>query len=215
MTMQDIHAHILPGVDHGAQDLPSAIAMLDAAKAQGICSITATPHVYRADFDRSIALQAKELLLPYAQQRGIELKLGYEFNIRALDQSAMERAAQFCIEGTKTLLLEMPFAIWPVDWREKIYALQVHGMEIALAHPERYEPVQKDLRLLEQMAELDVLFQVDVPQCLKPFTVQRKVLKRLCEMNCLHFAASDAHTADDYAAFAQSIRRLGDRLNAP
>ena len=215
MTMQDIHAHILPGVDHGAQDLNESLAMLDAAKAQGIGRIIATPHVYRADYDRSIAQKAKEILLPHAQQRGIELQLGYEFNIRALDQTAVEKAAQFCTEGTKTLLLEMPFDIWPIDWREKIYALQAYGMEIVLAHPERYEPVQRDLNLLERLAELDVLFQVDVPQSLKLFTKQRRVLKRLCEMHCLHFAASDAHTAQDYAAFAGSVRKLGDCLIMP
>ena len=213
--MQDIHAHILPGVDHGAQDLAQAIAMLDAAAAQGIDRITATPHVYRADYDCVPAQRAWQLLQPYAQARGIELALGYEFNIRALDQRKIEQAARFCTVGTRTLLLEMPFDIWPIDWREKIYALQAHGLEIVLAHPERYEPVQRDLRLLDRLAELDVLFQVDVPQCLRAFSAQRRVFKRLCDMDCLHYAASDAHTEADYAAFAKSLRRLEKYLIAP
>ena len=210
--MLDVHSHILPGVDHGAQDLTQARAMLAEAQAQGIDTIVATPHVYKAEFDRSIAQNAMEQLRPYARQMGIALKLGYEFNHRAFDREEPQRAREFCIEDTNLLLLELPFDQWPRDWKNIIYDLQAHGMEVILAHPERYVPIQKDLRILEQLAQLDCLFQVDVPQALRLLSKQNRVCKRLVEMDLLHYAASDAHTANDYQGFRKSIDKLGGAL---
>ena len=213
--MQDIHSHILPGVDHGARDLQQSIRMLEAARAQGIDRIVATPHVYRAGYDFGAAQRAADELRPHAQQRGIELLLGYEFNLSALDQRNVKAALRFCTQGSSMLLLEMPFDTWPIDWWGKIYEMQSCGIEIVLAHPERYEPIRKDLRLLEKLAQLDVKFQVDVPQSLKRFSKQNRVLRELCAMDRLNYAASDAHEEADYAAFAKSIRRLEKYLKEP
>ena len=40
----DIHCHILPGVDDGANDLEETMEMLEMACSSGISSIIATPH---------------------------------------------------------------------------------------------------------------------------------------------------------------------------
>ena len=42
----DIHSHILPGVDDGAADREMTIEMIDAAYAQGVRVMIATPHYY-------------------------------------------------------------------------------------------------------------------------------------------------------------------------
>ena len=213
--MLDIHSHILPGVDHGAADLAESIDMLEAARAMGITCIVATPHVYRSDFDRRAARAAFQSLQPEAKKRGINLRLGYECNFRALEKSDLGKAAAFCMEGTKRLMLEMPSKQWPREWKEIIYELQAHGLEVVIVHPERYEPVQKDLAVLERLAEMDVLFQVDVPQKSMLFSAQGRVLRRLGEMGCMHYAASDAHCARDYEIYAKGRRKLEKWLNPP
>ena len=42
--MLDIHIHILPGVDDGAQDYDDAIGMAELALQSGVTTIVATPH---------------------------------------------------------------------------------------------------------------------------------------------------------------------------
>lgn len=42
--MIDIHMHLIPGVDDGAEDMEMALAMMIRAKQQGILQIIATPH---------------------------------------------------------------------------------------------------------------------------------------------------------------------------
>ncbi|WP_373749757.1 CpsB/CapC family capsule biosynthesis tyrosine phosphatase, partial [Jeotgalibaca porci] len=42
--MIDLHCHILPGLDDGAEDLEASLAMAEQAVAQGITHILCTPH---------------------------------------------------------------------------------------------------------------------------------------------------------------------------
>ena len=42
--MIDIHAHILPGMDDGASDWDSALAMAELAVKSGVDTLVATPH---------------------------------------------------------------------------------------------------------------------------------------------------------------------------
>ena len=43
--MIDLHSHVLPGLDDGAEDLDEAVAMCHAAAEDGIEVLAATPHV--------------------------------------------------------------------------------------------------------------------------------------------------------------------------
>ena len=45
----DIHAHVLPGIDDGPDDMDESLAMARAAADSGIAVIASTPHL-RSDF---------------------------------------------------------------------------------------------------------------------------------------------------------------------
>jgi protein-tyrosine phosphatase len=42
--MIDLHAHILPGIDDGAQDIAASLAMAQCYLANGFKRVVATPH---------------------------------------------------------------------------------------------------------------------------------------------------------------------------
>ena len=44
--MIDIHCHMLPGIDDGARDMDTALAMARVAVADGITHTICTPHIY-------------------------------------------------------------------------------------------------------------------------------------------------------------------------
>ena len=47
MEYFDIHCHILPGVDDGAQTMEEALSMIDLSYKEGTRSILLTPHYMR------------------------------------------------------------------------------------------------------------------------------------------------------------------------
>ena len=53
--MIDLHTHILPGIDDGAQTLEDALAMARVFVAEGVTVVAATPHV-RDDFPTSASV---------------------------------------------------------------------------------------------------------------------------------------------------------------
>ena len=142
--MHDIHSHIIYGVDDGAENLQQSLNMLDAAKAAGIDRIYATPHMRSKDADVESIYDHFACLHQYAADRKIDLRLGFEYNIQAIDNDSFESAKDYTLAGTDILLLEMPFTLWPPFWENIIYRLQGLQLRIIIAHPERYEPIQKN-----------------------------------------------------------------------
>ena len=45
--MTDLHTHILPGMDDGAPDVETSLAMLREEARQGVDTVVLTPHFYR------------------------------------------------------------------------------------------------------------------------------------------------------------------------
>ncbi|WP_394701596.1 CpsB/CapC family capsule biosynthesis tyrosine phosphatase [uncultured Enterococcus sp.] len=70
--MIDLHCHILPNVDDGAQSVEDAIAMAETAVAQGIEHILCTPHHNNGSYSNpasEVILKVQELQRELGQQK--------------------------------------------------------------------------------------------------------------------------------------------------
>ena len=116
--MHDIHCHILPGVDDGAQTMADSLAMLEAAVRVGVTAITCTPHVrdpYFDDFDdykrdlRAYQAFAKESAA-WLHQRGlapVPVTMGFEVNVRKLEELGLDWLPYLHTARSKDFLLEL------------------------------------------------------------------------------------------------------------
>ncbi len=196
--MLDIHCHLLPGVDDGAKDTAQCQAMLDAAFAAGIRHIIATPHIYDYDTPRLPIQKAFRIAKRLAMQRGITLLQGYEVNWQALPGKNADDLRPLCVEGTQTLLLELPSERMFPGWQELLSSLtqQIH---IIIAHPERYVYMKKDLAIAKALVEMGCEMQVDADVLGKRLG-EGKVAHKLLDAQLVHYIASDAHDEKDYQA---------------
>ena len=140
--MFDIHCHILNGVDDGSRTPAESHQMLLAARDAGIDHIVCTPHCKHSDFDAELIAKRYRAFKMHAEKNGVRLSLGYEVHWKKLADMGLDAAPSLCIEDTNLLLLEFSNSHLPANWQRAIYAIQGKGVDIVIAHPERYKPVQ-------------------------------------------------------------------------
>ncbi len=206
--MTDIHSHILPGVDDGAENLAQTEEMLASAKRAGITSIIATPHL-RARASATGQIKAAYLeAKPMFEHSCVELRLGYECHYGLLVSGLDLRP--LTIETTNVLLLEFSPGYLPMHWENSIVGLQRDGIEIIIAHPERYASIQQDIGIAERMVEVGCEMQVSAGSLhRRVFASEKKCALSLLEKGLVSYIASDAHVASDYDIFARINKKYG------
>lgn len=195
MAIIDMHCHILPGVDDGARDVETSLAMLEASRAQGVQYMVATPHFYatrdRVDTFLDRRREAWETLTSRmgADYPGIVLGAEVAF-FRGISRA--ERLEALKIEGTDCLLLEMPFRPWSEDDVDEVSEiLEKRGYTIILAHIERYLAMRGNADYIGNLLELPVLAQINAESLLD--WRQRGKLIKMVRNGQVHLLGSDCH----------------------
>ena len=202
-TITDIHCHILPGIDDGSPDAETSIAMLRANKAQGVTQIIATPHYYSdisiRDFlsKRSAAFDSlRKSLFEQNLNLGISMRVGAEVYYRP-SLVEQENLPSLCINGTKYLLLEMPFAEWESRALHNIdLIINTFGLTPIIAHIERYLPYNSS-RTISELLSKNVIIQMNAGYLLNKKTSKRA--KSMIKDGTIDIIASDCHNLDTRA----------------
>jgi protein-tyrosine phosphatase len=206
--MRDIHCHILPGVDDGAQDLDESLAMLEAAKAAGITSIVCTPHCRDPYFDYDAMWDAYELLVDHAD--GFPLQMGFEVYHDKLLSLGMSWAEYLHFDGSDEFLLEFSPSATAFEFEtydRTIYELQGMGYDVIIAHPERYRAIQKDPDIAKRLVEMGCKLQASADFVAGGrFGKEKKPAKKLAADGLYSFVGSDAHCVEHYRYLEKALR---------
>ncbi len=191
--LTDYHCHILPGMDDGAQDVETALSMIELMKEQGVERIIATPHFY-AHEERSLTEyllrreDAYESIAEFAAVKNIILgaEVAIEHGI-----SKIHGIEQLAMEDTGMILLELPLRDYE-DWiSDEINTLaSEYGLKIVLAHIHRYRQYYSPENF-ERILKTDAIFQFNNEAFL--VDEDKLLLKQLSENNCRIVFGSDAH----------------------
>ncbi len=144
----DFHSHVLPCIDDGSSSLEMSLEMLRTTYSLKIRKLVATPHFYPSYMSLESFLEnrtsAIEKLLPYYNRDEMPLLyVGAEVAYHP-DICKSRSAKRLCIEGTNTLLFEMPFSKWTDEDIENIIEMKTTlDINVVIAHIERYMAFQK------------------------------------------------------------------------
>ena len=193
-SLVDLHSHILPGIDDGSPDVGTSAAMLRREAEQGVDVVCATSHYYakyssipafcerRAEaMERLSSVLTAELprVLPAAE-------VAYFPHMEEQDLMPL------CIQGTRTLMLEMPFSDWTGLQLETVEALVLDcRYDVVLVHPERFCFSKSNRHKLEKLAELPIGLQVNAGSLLRWGT--RRLALDLLQMAQYPLLGSDCH----------------------
>lgn len=190
--MTDLHTHILHGMDDGAKELTSALAMLELEYRQGVRNVALTSH-YHCETEEAAAFLTRRdqafLTLSAAVPTGMTLKRGCEVFFSPMLASIDARS--LCLEGTNYLLLELPILQKPAFLREVLTGLQAKGIVPLIAHVERYAYVRKDPTLLLDWIGLGAQIQVNAVSLRSR---GNEFVLKLIKWGLVQVLASDAHS---------------------
>ena len=196
--MIDLHLHLLPAIDDGAQSIDVSRAMIERARDVGFDTLVTTPHLdgpltgaYRAR-----VAEAWSEVAPIAAASGIQVGQGYEIKLSPDLPHRLERGEPATLAGGRAVLVELPFVGWPNYTEQSLFDLQSAGFRPVLAHPERYVDAHRDVDRLVQLAEGGVAMQVTFASLAGVFGKQvQQVAEELLRRNATTVLATDAHSA--------------------
>lgn len=207
--MIDLHSHILPELDDGAQNLRESLSMARMAVESGVTAMVATPHCAH-DRTRDVAA-AWQLLQQALAENEIPLKLfpGMEiFGTRETAQLLME-GKLFTLNGSRYPLIEFSFRSDGVEETRILRSVCKAGFRPVVAHPERYSYLQSDPRLVNRWYRMGCLLQVNRGSLLGRFGSQAQHMGfELVERGFATAVASDAHSSRVRTPWMEDVRDL-------
>ncbi len=188
----DYHTHILPELDDGAQDVETSLKMLEMLKAQGVEKVIATPHFY-AHNEKSAEAFIEKRQAAYDKIKSespLPVLLGAEVAVER-NISEVKNIEKLAIQGTKLILLELPYNKYKSWMGEEIYNISAeYGLKVILAHIHRYyDFYSKDE--IENVLSMDAVFQMN-NEAFETFREHRFV-KSVMKQNYPFIFGSDCH----------------------
>jgi len=216
--MIDLHMHILAGLDDGPQQWDEALAMGEAAAADGTTTVVATPHMYNGvhNVTREQILAGTDRLRQELGKRGIPLAVepGADVHIRP-DLCELVLAQRVVTVGDrgKYLMVELPPDQLPMGVEQLLFDLQLQGVTPMLSHPERNMQVQADPALLLPFVQAGNLSQLTTSSLIGDFGRRAaQCAHTLLECRLAHVVASDAHGWQKRAPGLSEARRLVEKV---
>jgi protein-tyrosine phosphatase len=196
----DIHNHILPGIDDGAQNLEESIGLLEKFRDLGITKFIATPHIMNDYYpntpetiNTALTLLKKEIS-ENKSLKNTEIRFAAEY---MMDQNFLElmKTEKLLSLQENMVLVEMSYFQAPINLNEILFKLQTNGYKPVLAHPERYAFYHtKDLSKYEELKNRGCLFQLNTLSLTPHYgSNMQKIAYKLLENGMIDFIGSDTH----------------------
>ncbi|WP_110927022.1 tyrosine-protein phosphatase [Bacillus massiliglaciei] len=197
--MIDIHSHILPAIDDGAQSLEDSLAMAKEAVREGIRAIIATPHHKNGKYEntKSSILQRTEQLNQFLKDEQVDLKIlpGQEPRIFGdLIEDYRKGEVATLNNGGLYLFVELPSNHVPRYTKQLLFDIQSERLTPIIVHPERNTELKENPDLLYEFVKNGTLTQLTAASISGRFGKNiQKFSHQMIEANLAHFVASDAH----------------------
>ena len=217
--MIDIHNHGIYGVDDGADTIETSLAMLEAAREQGITDIIYTPHYRHGMFETPVEVieehfhkieEALEGRCKAGSGPYINVALGCEYHVDSEIIDHLRSGRVHSLADSSYVLTEYSHDTPEKSIRLFTDELLAAGYIPVIAHVERYGVFQKNPDLAGNLEDMGAMIQVNADSVLGlEGHVLKKTVKRLLDLDVVDYVASDAHGTKERA---NHLSKAQDRI---
>lgn len=207
----DLHSHLIPGIDDGAQNVEESVALVRKMVELGFQKIITTPHVM-ADFfrntpdtiNRGLDVLREELI---KQQIDIPVEAAAEYYLDEVFEAKLSTEKLLTI-GDNFVLFELSFVNYPQNLFDVIERIKENGYKPILAHPERYGYLFGSIENYQKIRETGCYLQLNTISLTgyygKP---SQRIAQQLVDNYLVDFIASDMHHLKHAEALKQSLNQ--------
>lgn len=194
----DIHAHVLPGVDHGAKDWNMSLEMLARSAECGVDAVIATPHYLpwkKGVTAETICALCKEAEERLKEKHGISMHIypGHEIYYSVELVEILKAGDALTLAGSRYVLVEFEPGVSYHMMCKAVGDLRYNRYIPIFAHIERYRCLEHIGKLVE-LKQLGALLQVNVGSFQGSFLdVESRKIKHWLKQGIVDFLASDMH----------------------
>jgi protein-tyrosine phosphatase len=219
---QDIHSHILPGLDDGSPDVDTSIELIKSLSGAGINRFICTPHII-GDMYRNTPETingALHLLKKACLENGLETQLSAAAEYMLDDYFiGLLRKKEPLLTLTKNYILtELSYSSSPGNLEQITFEININNYLPLLAHPERYFYYHKNYDAFFRLKELGFLLQVNLLSLTGYYgTPAARAANFLFKNDLVDFVGTDLHHFNHLKALTDNRNRetfhkiLGDK----
>jgi protein-tyrosine phosphatase len=194
----DLHCHILPGIDDGAPDLDTALAMARLAVADGVTVTACTPHITPGVYDNKgpDILSAVAALQGQLDKAGIPLTLtsGCDAHLAPDLAEGLREGRVLSLAGSRYFLFEPPHHVAPPRLAETTLELLDQGYVPVVTHPERLTWIEDHYETMKGLAGAGAWMQITAGSLTGRFGKRpRYWAERMLDEGLVQIIATDAH----------------------
>ena len=199
----DYHCHLLPGVDDGVETMSETLRILREWASVGVKEIWLTPHIMEDIPNEPAGLKKKLEELREAYNGSIRLNLAAEHMMDGAFLRKINDNGNLKLNDDM-LLVETSYYIPPMNMEEIINSIRRKGYDPLLAHPERYQYMEKnDYR---HWKEKGVMLQLNLPSLIGAYgpEVMRKA-EWLLREGMYDYCGTDTHSEEQMELFLDGL----------
>ncbi|MGI2327661.1 tyrosine-protein phosphatase [Planococcus sp. YIM B11945] len=199
--MIDTHAHILAGLDDGADTMEQTKRLLEKAVNEQITGIITTPHAFHPNFTTDIPALQRQLKLTndYIAEQNLPITLysGQECRLTEKLPDLLATGGALTLAGSQFVLLELPSSGVPGYTVPIIQKLITAGYVPIIAHAERNQGIIEKPERLKKLLLHGALAQVTAGSIAGSFgKAIQKTAMTLIDANLIHVYGSDVHNLE-------------------
>ncbi|MCO5259562.1 MAG: histidinol phosphatase [Crocinitomicaceae bacterium] len=193
----DMHSHLIPGIDDGAQNMDETIALLAKFESMGYKKIITTPHVYSDCYKNTpeIILGGLKQVKQTAKDLGLSIEIEAaaeyycdEYFLKLINQK------ELLTINNKYVLMEFSFHTEMENWKEFVFGVQAAGYTPIIAHFERYVYWHGSTKVAEEMIALGAKLQLNINSLTGHYGPHiKKQSELLIDKELFSFLATDCH----------------------
>lgn len=215
--MIDLHCHILPHIDDGPDNLPTALEMARLQVADGVTVVACTPHIMPGLYHNSGPQIRKACgqLQRALDDKGVDLRLttGAENHIVPDFAAGLRSGRLLALADSRYVLVEPPHNIGPIRLDDLFFQLSTAGYVPVLAHPERLTWIKQDY--VRRLARHGVWMQITAGSLTGAYgSSARRLAEWMLDEGYVHIISTDAHDIERRApnlseGYERASRRVG------